>query len=195
MKYVSGAASSHFQDYSIQKIAVLPFQVQPAFHEGRISETPAVAEGSDLLLTRIFVEQLEATGRYQVVPRDRIEAALKTQTGEPGILTTQLARSIGKTLEADVVILGRVQVFAERRGGSLLGSQRPASVGFTVEMINVGDGTLLWSSSYHETQKSLSEDLNTLPLFIERGGKWLTAEELAGYGAKEMIKTLPKKKG
>jgi len=41
----------------------------------------------------------------------------------------------------------------------------------------------------------LSEDLNTLPLFIERGGKWLTAEELASYGAKEMIKTLPKKKG
>jgi len=195
VKYVSGAASPHFQEYSIKKIAVLPFQTQPILPDGKISEGSPVAEGSDHLLTRIFVERLQATGRYQIIPPEQVEAVLKTaQSAGSGTMTTRLIQKVGKALGADVVITGRVLRFTERTGGSL-GSQRPASVGFVVEMINVGDGQILWSSQYSETQKALSEDLNTLPLFLKRGGKWLTARELAEYGVEEMIKTLPKKKG
>lgn len=194
MKYVSGVTSPRFQEYSIKKIAVLPFQTQSILPDGKISEVPPVVEGSDQLLTQIFVERLRATGRYQIIPQEQVEAALKiARAGGSETMTTRLAQKVGQALGADVVITGRVQAFAERKGGSL-GSQRPASVGFVVEMINVGDGQILWSSQYYETQKALSEDLNTLPLFLKRGGKWLTAQELAEYGVDEMIKTLPKKK-
>ncbi len=195
VNYVSGVTSPHFQEYSIKKIAVLPFQIQPVLPDVKISEVPPVAEGSDHLLTQIFVERLRATGRYQIIPQEQVAAALKkAQAGGSGTMTTRLAQEVGKAPGTDEVITGRVQTFTERRGGPL-GSQRPASVGFVVEMINVGDGQILWSSQYYETQKALSEDLNTLPLFLKRGGKWLTAQELAEYGVEEMIKTLPKKKG
>jgi len=197
VKYVSGEAAPNFQDYSIKKIAVLPFQIQPSLPEGKIegkiSDVPQIAEGSEDLLTRLFAEKLKATGKYQIVPQGQVEAALKTaQTGQSGI-TRSMAQKTGRSLGADVVMMGRVQKFSERAGGRL-GSDRPASVGFIVEMVGVEDGQTVWSSEYYETQKTLSEDVNTLPLFIKRGGKWLTARELAEYGMDEMIKTLPEKK-
>lgn len=195
MKYVSGAASPNFQDYSIKKVAVLPFQTQPISPDAKIPEVRQVAEGSEDVLTQLFVEKLQATGRYQIILQWQVEAALKAaQGGEPGTMTPGLALKTGKAVGADVVIMGRVQKYTERMGGPL-GSERPASVGFVVTMISVGDGQALWSGEYYETQKTLSEDVNTLPLFIKRGGKWLTARELADYGLDEMIKTLPKKKG
>ncbi|HXC62027.1 MAG TPA: CsgG/HfaB family protein [Nitrospiria bacterium] len=194
VKYVSGVTAPDFQEYPIKKIAVLPFQNQQVLPDVKISNIPPVAEGSDHLLTQIFVERLQATSGYQIIPQEQVEAGFKTaQAGGSGTITTRLTQEVGKALGADAVITGRVQRFTERAGGSLE-SQHPASVGFDVEMINVGDGKTLWSSQYYETQKTLTEDVNTLPLFWKRGGKWLTARELAEYGIEEMIKTLPKKR-
>jgi Peptidoglycan-synthase activator LpoB len=176
----------------------LPFQTQPVFLDGRISETPRVEKGSDHLLTQIFTERLRETRSYQIVAQDQVEAAMaalkKAAEGGFEVITASFAQKVGKALGADVVITGEVGAFIERKGGSRA-IERPATVGFVVQMINVKDGRLLWSSHYYETQKYLSEDLNTLPLFLKRRGKWLTAQELAEYGANEMIKTLPKVKG
>jgi hypothetical protein len=194
VKYVSGEISPNFQDYSIKKIAVLPFQTQPNPPDAKILEVRQVAEGSENLLTQLFAEGLQATGRYQIILQGQAEAALKTaQAGESETITPRVVQKTGKAVGADVVIIGRVQKFIERVGGRL-GIESPASVGFVVTMISVGDGQTLWSSEYYETQKTLSEDINTLPLFIKRGGKWLTARELAEYGVEKMIETLPKKK-
>ena len=41
---------------------------------------------------------------------------------------------------------------------------------------------------YFEEQKPLTEDLKG---FLERGGKWVTAEELARSGAKQVMQRLP----
>jgi hypothetical protein len=194
VKYVSSEISPDFQDYAIKRIAILPFQTQPIPPKEKISEARHVAEGSENLLTELFAEKLQATGRYQIIPQGQVEATLKTvQADELVTMTPRLAQKVGKSMGADVVIMGRVQKFTERAGGRL-GSDRPASVGFVVEMIGVGDGQTVWWSEYYETQKTLTEDVNTLPLFIKRGGKWLTARELAEYGMEEMIKTLPKKR-
>jgi hypothetical protein len=194
VKYVNASASPNFNDYPVKKIAVLPFQSRPTPVEDKITEVRQVAEGAEEFLTQLFVGRLEATGRYQVIPQGQIENVLKTSPpDEPGVLTASLIQKVGKTLAADAVILGRVLRFIERVGGSV-GSDHPASVGLAVMMISTRDGQVLWSSEYFETQQTLTENINTLPLFIKRGGKWLTARELAAYGLDEMIKTLPKKK-
>ena len=59
-------------------------------------------------------------------------------------------------------------------------------MGFEARLINAKDGTILWTGKYAETQKSLTEDLSMIFIFIQRGGKWLTAEQLARYGVSEM---------
>jgi len=195
VNYVSGTISPHFAEYSIKKVAVLPFRTQPVFLDGRISVTPQVGEGSDRLLAQIFTERLRETGKFQVIPQEQVEAAMEDlkKAAEEGseAITTSFAQKVGKALGIDAVITGEVQAFTERKGGTQA-IERPATVGFVAQMMNVKDGRLLWSSEYFETQKALTEDVDTLPLFWKRGGKWLTARELAEYGVEEMIKTLPK---
>jgi len=226
--YVSGTISPNFQEYSIKKVAVLPFRTQTDFLEGKNSVIPQtsnfdplqrdengffkclvcpdhravattpVEEGSARLLTQIFTERLRETGKFQLIPQEQVEAAVEAlkKAADDGseAITTNFAQRIGTTLGADAVITGEVQAFTERKGGPRA-VERPATVGFVAQMMNVKDGRLLWSSDYYETQKNLSEDLNTLPLFLKRRGRWLTAQELAEYGVNEMIKTLPKPKG
>ena len=47
----------------------------------------------------------------------------------------------------------------------------------------IRDGRVIWTGTYEETQPPLSDDLGSLPRAWERGFRWVTAEELADYGA------------
>jgi len=55
----------------------------------------------------------------------------------------------------------------------------------------VSTGALLWSDSFSETQRSLSENLMVAKEFFEMGMRWLTADQLALYGVKELLKKFP----
>ena len=58
-------------------------------------------------------------------------------------------------------------------------------------LIRVEDGRVLWKKNFQETQQPLSDDLFKLESFLERGGKWVTAEELAQSGLKNVFKSFP----
>jgi len=79
-----------------------------------------------------------------------------------------------------------VRVYRERDGQKF--AAIPAAVGFDVQLINAKNGIVIWRGDYFEEQKPLTEDLKG---FIERGGKWVTAEELARSGAKRVMERLP----
>jgi len=64
-------------------------------------------------------------------------------------------------------------------------------VGFALYLIEVSTGALLWSDSFSETQRSLSENLMVAKEFFDMGMRWLTADQLALYGVKELLKKLP----
>jgi hypothetical protein len=64
-------------------------------------------------------------------------------------------------------------------------------VGFALFFIEVSTGALLWNDSFSETQRSLSENIMAAKEFFEMGGRWLTADELALYGVKELMKKFP----
>lgn len=79
---------------------------------------------------------------------------------------------------ADAVLLGRVFRYIERNGSDYAISS-PASVAFDIRLICPSDGEVLFSFEYNETQQSLLQNLMTLDDFIDRGGRWITAEEMA----------------
>ena len=60
-----------------------------------------------------------------------------------------------------------------------------------MELIRVSDGRTLWSRAFDETQRSLDEHLLKLGSFLKRGGGWLTAEQLASSGLKEVMASFP----
>ena len=96
----------------------------------------------------------------------------------------------GLRLEADAVVVGNIYRFRERVGSDY-GAERPASVAFTLAMVRVEDSSVIWSTVFDETQHSLMENLFNIGTFFKRGGKWLTAEQLARYGLQEIVDELP----
>ena len=90
--------------------------------------------------------------------------------------------------QADAVLSGVVRRWVER-DGSASGVRQAASVWFVLELRD-GEGRKIWSGTYEETQAPLSEDAGSFPRAWDRGFRWVTAEELANYGARELVREL-----
>jgi curli biogenesis system outer membrane secretion channel CsgG len=97
---------------------------------------------------------------------------------------------VGKLLGANLMAVGTVWRYRERVGSAGAVSS-PASVAFALHVVEVENGKILWSRSFAQTQRSLSENLLNLKAFFEQGARWLTADELASSGVTEIFKEFP----
>jgi hypothetical protein len=104
----------------------------------------------------------------------------------------QLLLAAGRSAKADKIIVGYIYRFRQRIG-SRLSVDSPASVAFGVHILDVKTGRNLWRGRFDETQRSLSENLFNIDMFIKRKASWITAEEMAHSALKEMLQTLPAK--
>jgi hypothetical protein len=96
----------------------------------------------------------------------------------------------GRALKADCVLSGNIFRFRERVGGKY-SVDLPASVAFDIHLIRVSDGRLLWNDHFDETQRPLSENLFQLRPFLQRKATWITANEMAVSGLKDVLKSFP----
>ncbi|MBU0681636.1 MAG: hypothetical protein KKD73_09460 [Proteobacteria bacterium] len=78
----------------------------------------------------------------------------------------------------------------QERVGSAMGATEPASVAFSLFMVEVSTRKLVWQGSFDKTQTSLSENLFDTPMFLKKGMKWLTVEELSSYGIEKILDKL-----
>ena len=90
--------------------------------------------------------------------------------------------------ESDAVLSGLLLRYLER-DGSASGVRRPASVWFELQLRDKS-GAVLWSGTYEETQAALSDDVGSLPRVWERRFRWVTAADLADYGARMLVREL-----
>ena len=97
----------------------------------------------------------------------------------------------GRFANADLVLAGYLYRFKQRVGTGYA-VESPASVAFSIHLINISDGRILWSGYFDETQHSLSDNLLEIGSFFKRGAKWITSEEMAVSGLEELLKTFPK---
>jgi len=96
----------------------------------------------------------------------------------------------GKALGADVVVLGYLYRWRERKGEPY-GVRQAASVAFSLSLVSVRERRVLWSGRYDKTQRSLTENLLDLITFLRGKGKWMSAEELGLVGLKRTVKEMP----
>jgi hypothetical protein len=104
------------------------------------------------------------------------------------ILEPRLMLETGRALEADAVLVGHIYRYIERVGGNL-SVESPASVAFDLHLVRVSDGRVLWTGYFDETQKTLMEDIFDISSFVERDGKWVTAEQMASAGLEKIMET------
>ena len=132
----------------------------------------------------VYRKLLNWEGIRALSPDEAAQAIKELGPATKGLPPEQVARQVTGRLSADAALLGKVLVYQERVG-SKLGAD-PAAVGFEVKLI-AADGETLWVGNYYEKQRPMNEDLLG---FVHRWG-FVTAEELAEYGAEHVISEFP----
>lgn len=95
---------------------------------------------------------------------------------------------VAKCMSVDYLLVPQLTYWRDREGGEH-GVTQPASVALDLFLIDV-DNESLHRKHFEEAQVSLSENLLSAGKFVRRGGKWLTAQELAAEGIQDNLKEL-----
>ena len=190
------------EPFPIKRLLMLPFTDMVRIYGenvtvqcrlcGNIFTTGKVMEGADKILTDHLETLLKNRKDLELIPGSQAEGSLSTiLSGEKSELPElELLVKIGLSLDADAVLAGKVYRFVERDGtGYSINSA--ASVGFEVVLIRVSTGQIVWTGHVDETQQSLFEDLFQFKTFLNRGARWITAEEMAVEGLNRVYQTFP----
>ena len=212
---VTAQTSSELPRYHIRSIALLPFttlttpQVRdagdmylstpqsvqrsdislgiPSNVEPQLRQTTGVPAYAAEKVTQLFWSRLkDRQGLVILSPRETSRVAVKSSPETSKATPEAQAAQLAAKLQADAALMGQVLVYQER-SGSRMGANPPATVGFEVKAV-AADGQVLWVGNYYERQKPLTEDFLG---FIQHGGGFVTAEELAQYGTEKVLKTFP----
>ena len=139
------------------------------------------------MIQHMAYSQLRLKPRIQVIPPETVGQILGSQEGSARAQDRQeTARLLGQRLAVDAVLEGVIRVYREREGTKF--AALPAAVGFEFRLLDARDGRVLWVGDYFEEQKPMTHDFKG---FLERGGTFVTAEELARAGVARVLQSLP----
>jgi len=188
------------QRVGLDTVLVVPFESIDRQEFNTIGRCPVcnavlnpgqIEPGADSFMTKELLAVLKTETTYTLFGPGIAEGVRSEIISEDiGISQRRLLVEMGRRVGADAVISGIVYRFRQRIG-TTLSVDSPASVGFGIHLLRTSDGRLIWGRHFDETQRSLSEDLFKLGAFVKRGGGWLTVENLAVYGLKELMASLP----
>jgi hypothetical protein len=186
----------------IEKVTILPFENMSALFgsdesvrspiTGRVFVTGPVIDRANQFVTIQVVSHLQRDTAFKIVPsRDAadIQTNLLAGVGRDWPRRKLLART-GQRLGADAIMVGHVYRFQERSGGGAA-SASPSSVAFDLYLIDCQRERVLWSAFYDYTQEALTDNLGGIGNFFRRGGRWVTAEELATMALGDIFKDFP----
>jgi hypothetical protein len=127
----------------------------------------------------------------QIIPRETVKnAEMEIKLDRQEDTPRTMAERVGRLLDVDVMVIGTVWRYRDR--GEMLGvPESKASVAFAVYFIDVENGRKLWRGMYDATQQAVTENLFQARKQIKMGLRWLSADELAAHGVKEVFKTFP----
>lgn len=159
---------------------------------GTIFSAAKAAGNPETVIEERFLEYLKASKpEWNIIAGERVAGAYRqVSTASLKDPLRQVLRDVGNELGAEAIVVGYLYRFRERKGESF-GVEQPASVSFEIHLIRVEDGALVWRGAFDRTQGSLMEDLLQLSSFFREKGRWVTAEELATGGLKELLKSFP----
>jgi nucleotide-binding universal stress UspA family protein len=187
-----------------KRIAVMPFLVGRLESPEEPVEKPLsqplkqlnidadnLAEGADQVMTRLVNDVLQIRFADQMVSMKEAAAVYADVIRDRTLDTPRkLAKKFGENLQADLVVVGTIWRFREK--GTLTETpDSPASVAFSVYLMEVAGGKRLWRNAFDGTQKTLSEDVLGGLKQIKMGLRWLSVNELARYGVKSVLRTFP----
>ncbi|MEK6690269.1 MAG: fibronectin type III domain-containing protein [Nitrospirota bacterium] len=137
--------TAHQRTY--QKVAVMPFRAPVELVGASISD--------------MFTTEILKTYKYQLIERSQMEQVLGEQAlGLKGVTDSALAIKVGNILGVQGVIVGTIPEY----GSKASGSKELSSVGINIRMIDVTDGSIVWTI----TDSAISDQPVSLSSFAKR---------------------------
>ena len=125
--------------------------------------------------------------RVIIVGAGAAAAAAAFQLSRMGI--APLVLDVGRLPDGRARAEGNLYEWRER-DGSAIGAAKPAKVVMDIYVVDVRNEALISRSHFDETQSALSSNLLEADKFFKRGGKWITAHDLAQEGMEKAVKEL-----
>jgi hypothetical protein len=198
-------SEARISDIYFKNIAVAPFLVghrQPNMDESLDDtlscpinqicvEDPSIAPDAGVMMQKLVYSALKGRYHQQLVSMDKVQSAY-TEMRLDGAKDTPrtLTRKMGQSLSADLMLVGTVWRYRDR--GAIEGfPDRPSSVAFALYLVEAESGRRLWRGVFDMAQEFALRDMARFSDRIRMGLKWLSADELARHGVKEIFRTFP----
>jgi hypothetical protein len=173
---------------STRVVAVMPFYPRPELtrYGAEIDVSP-----DDLanLVSGFVADALSAQGVRVIPPNDMALAFINQGRAVPRRDPRAAIEVAAREFGATSVGSGEVSRWRERKGEAY-GAEQPASVGYQMSLHGAPDGRRLWSSRFDHTQRTLTADPLTARKYPGGGTRFLTAAELARWGAQAAAASL-----
>ncbi len=175
-------------DGAMKRVAVIPFTHRDTMRTAMA--TGVSPEMAAELVTRFITDAMGKRG-IQVIPASDLVTAFKAQGLKPFDINPRTAAELAASeFGATAIMMGRVSRYREREGESF-GSTSAASVAFDLTVYTAPVARRIHSSQFDETQRPLSEHIVNARRYPGGGMRWLTAAELAQWGAQSAVAALP----
>ena len=176
----------------VDLIAVMP--IEPVERTSATPTTPVETLPSEApqQVTAAVYGALTSSSEWRVVPDLTVAQALAHMKRQ-GDLASR-ARALGKEVGAGAVLFGTVSRYVERVGAEY-GARHPAAVAFTLKLISVPSGEILWTGSFDQTQQPLTTNLFNWWQFWRGGPRWFSAQEFTRLGVEHLLQDLSKRAG
>ena len=150
---------------------------------------PKILNEMDALLAAV----LAANSKNNFHSRESALHCARTVAAQEGRSNNQAAirtwSSIGRCMGVDILVVPQMLEYRERDGGAL-GAAESAHIVMDIFVLDVRNEILISRSRFDETQSPLTSNLLEADKFFRRGGKWVTARDLAEEGMNKAIKEL-----
>jgi len=169
---------------AIHTIGVLPANIvslQPPKEDKAMTELEAGVATINSLLADYF----QGFQDVSLISQSELEGLSSKESGSP----LYLAREAGQQLHYDAVLVTSVERY-QAREGSEYAVITPASVSFSLKLLAVESGQLIWSADFDQTQQPLFENI-LKTRSTGSGFRWLSASELASAGLTKKLDSCP----
>jgi hypothetical protein len=174
-------------EYVAGKMALIPFNSKNTLANEQSDDSLSQIERYlTISLYEALVSETSGMPDVEIIPIQKSDTEYsRLRSGKPKIYYRDIAIDVGRVLGADTVMVGVISRYSDR-GGSQWATDSPSTVSFSVDLLSTKDGSVLWGTSFTETQKPLFDNLFEIKKFVKRKGKWITADEMAKEGARKI---------
>jgi hypothetical protein len=177
------------RDRDVKKLTcliVLPTETPIDTHKMMsFAEANTLQKGA-LFIDGVIAEELKSFKGARLLNAAQVDGLSAKISGN----RIEMIKSIGRELRCDMILMTMVSRFHQREGGEYA-AENPASASFTMELIRVDDGQVMWKGAFDETQESLLSNLLSFGKAQSRGFKWVNVEELVRQGVHERLSSCP----